>query len=99
MKRVNELSQAIEARKKMMKKIGYGNGDDKRLEQQVKVARARYAELQEKFAKKQQLKDEQECSADLNAKSKPKKKRKKQQGKPREYLLRSSSRRRTSRKK
>lgn len=52
-----------------MEEVGYGNGDDKRLEKQVKEARARLAELVAKDEKitdlKRQLKMEQERNADL----------------------------------
>lgn len=69
-----------------MKEIGYGNGGDKRLEEKLKVARARYAELQAKVAK------EQERNADNNVKSEPKKESKKKPKKRSTKSKRSSSR-------
>lgn len=94
--RIKELRQAIEVRKKMMKEIGFGNGGDKRLEEKLKVARARYAELQAKVAKEQQLKTQQEWNADSNAKSEPKKESKQKPKKRSAKSKRSSSQRRTS---
>lgn len=67
--RLKEVLEAIEARKKMIKEIGYGNGDDKRLEEKLKVARTRLAELQAKSGRiedlERQLKVAQERNADL----------------------------------
>lgn len=93
---MKELRQAIEARKNMMKEIGYGNGGDKQLEEKLKVARARYAELQAKVAKKQQLKTQHEWNADGNAKSEPKKESKQKPKKRSAKSKRSSSRRQTA---
>lgn len=57
----------------MMKEVGYGNDAVKRLEEEVKKARARLAELIDKNTKviglKQQVKVEQEHNADLKVKS------------------------------
>lgn len=53
----------------MIKEIGYGNGDDKRLEEKLKAARARHAELQAKDTRiddlERQLKGAQERNADV----------------------------------
>lgn len=71
--RLKEVSEAIEARKKMIKESGYGNGDDKRLEEELKVARDRLADLQAKHARidhlKHQLKVAQNRNADLKMKN------------------------------
>lgn len=75
-----------------MKEIGYGNGGDKRLEEKLKVARARYAELQAKVAKEQEFKTQQERNADNNVKSEPKKESKKKPKKRSTKSKRSSSR-------
>lgn len=67
------MLQAIEARKKMIKEIGYGNGDEKGLEEKLEVARARLADLQAKKAKiddlERQLKVTQQRNADLKMKN------------------------------
>lgn len=56
-----------------MDKVGYGKGDDERLDEQLKMARARLAELTVKGTKigdlKRQLKVEQERNADLKVNS------------------------------
>lgn len=80
----------------MMRDIGYGNGDNKRLEEKLKLARARHAELQAKVAEKQQLKTELEPSsvdADVVC-AKPGRRKKPKKG--RKQPKRSSSRGRKS---
>lgn len=80
-----------------MLEVGYGNDDDKRLEEKLEMARARYAELKAKVAEKEkeQSEMEPERGADDSAKGR-RKKPKKAPKKGRKQSKRSSSRRRKS---
>lgn len=63
---MQELEQAIETRKQMIKKTDYECRDDNRLGEQLKVARFRCAELQVQFNdSKHLLKKEMERNADF----------------------------------
>lgn len=63
---MKELLEIIEARQQMMQEIGIANGSDKRLEDELNVALARFAEMQANVSRIDDLKCQLEAEQKRN---------------------------------